>query len=758
MTRFVLHTGLNSQSNQSFSVVRINCTIFISEVPIIEPMREHFFHDLSQAIQNILNVSDEWHIDVWEDTTFAERRIDLNSNTAISIVLTSSLASPGDVAILNRKLNGQGLIDQLKSRGFQASKASLVQLTSQSSPGGTGPSSLVVGLCSAAGMLTGLVLLFCIKRCFFSSALESRNDRLSSFLNVLSKNKGNISFDESKEGPDTNNRMLDETIASVSHGEGGTSDCQCENIVTDLANTADYSKALNDVLLLIAGLNLSVESLVDPCLRKAMHTSIQHSNKIAPHDRAAALQILNRFERDAELLDHTTDQLEEALFQQQIGEGPLTELHFLALKHICESELHDRTAVKNDTVSDAFEVTNKQTNLLATETKGDLQLVGGGVACDEPLLDVLLLLKKCDLEPSYLLRKESRKVIEENLTNRQGPMLTEHWAVLQLISSAEIDSDLSIDSKRKHLLEQRIKEGPLNANHLRAAQSLSKLGGEESGKLAKIHLSGNAEMRVLSEESMGQLVTADLVYQSEPEQHKSCIAANTVNDLVSVVDSESKDCAGVVESKESFFIDMIGGLEVCSTLLTSEEKSVLQRMELRAKTARIRQSLPEWVTNGLAPPRPDPSLLVHLPSSMEKKVTDGAARHSSIREAVLISCNVRADIGFLSDFVLHPAQPKPSVQHEILDSLFFGEDRSLGIVIDDTRQSTGWQAALIDEHVCHDPGLSQTQLTGVSAVLAMLSNAFSQCLSCCQSVLSVLGTCCSVVFYLPCHNQQSRTS
>jgi hypothetical protein len=713
-------------------------------------MLGHYILNLSQAIEDILNLSDEWDIDVWEDTSSTERRISMNSNLAVTIVLTSFFASPDDVAMINRKLNGQDFIDQLKSRGFKASKASL-PLTTSISTGDIGPSSLVIGVCSAAGILTGLVLLFCMKKCFFPSSMDrSRMDKL--FGTVLSKIYINSSIDESFKL--SGNEMVDETIATVSGG--GASDCN--NMVTELAthpflverhcmdqiNTADYSKALEDILQLFAGLNISIKSFVDPSLRKEIQASIQHSSKITPHDRAAVLQIISKFEFDANLLVHTTDQSP----QQQTDEGPLTELHFLALKLICESEIHDRTAVNDDTVPDVVEVANKKTDIIATQ--GDLDIVEGRVACDKSLLDVLLLLKKCDLEPSYLLQKESRKLIEENLTHQQGPLLTEHLAVLQLLSKAEIDSDLSMDSERKHLLEQRIKEGPLDANHLWAAQSLSKLERGESSlcELAKMDLSGQLGTRIQPEENISQLGAADLASQAESEQHELCIVAHPVSDLVSVVESGVGTAA--MESQAPFFIDMIGGLEVRSSLLTRAEKSALQQMELRAKTAKIRQSLPEWVRNGLAPPRPGPVSLVPPPAVMEKKVIEGAESHPSSMEAVLISCDVRADIGFLSDFMLPAAS---SVQHEILESLFFGEEGNMGIVIGDTQQSAGRQAALFDEQ---GPELLPTPQSGVRAVLAWLSSVFAQSLTCC--VRAVLGTCCSLESYQPCYGQRSLPS
>ena len=514
-------------------MTRIIFIIYLSDVPKIEPEQGQFFDNLRQAIKDILNLSDEWHIEVWKDYSSSERRVGLNNNIAVNILLTSSLAGPGDIAMLEEKLDRQEFMEQLQSKGFKASKAS-PQLTST---GYVGLSSFVVGVCSAAGVMTGLVLLFCTRRFFFSTALNEyikggKND------NVLSENEVDSSLDESLKEPDK--EIADETITSAA---GDTSDCNLDCIVTEMAsrpslferqsmdqiNSADYSKALEDVLQLISGLGISIKSFFDPCLRKEIQASIQHSNEITPHDQAAVLQIIRTLEGDTKSLIHSTEQKDFS--QHQIGEGPLTELHFLAMKLIFESEIQDSIAVNGNKTADLFEIPKKSTNFVASQSASEI--VGGGVACDKPLVDILLLLKKCDLEPSYLLQKESRKLIEDNLTNRKEPLLAEHFAVLQLLSKAEIDSDLSIDSLRKRLLEKRIKEGPLNADHLWAAQSLSKLERDESCELVRMGHLGPAEtiLKVQLKEIISQQGTADLVHQAEPVQHKSCILNQMTNEL-----------------------------------------------------------------------------------------------------------------------------------------------------------------------------------------------------------------------------------
>ncbi len=62
-------------------------------------------------------------------------------------------------------------------------------------------------------------------------------------------------------------------------------------------------------------------------------------------------------------------------------------------------------------------------------------------------------------------------------------------------------------------------------------------------------------------------------------------------------------------------LTQIFGVEVKSTQPTKQEKAALQLMELRAKTASIKKSLPDWVKDGLVPPKRHPS----PPAAVETK-------------------------------------------------------------------------------------------------------------------------------------------
>jgi hypothetical protein len=120
-----------------------------------------------------------------------------------------------------------------------------------------------------------------------------------------------------------------------------------------------------------------------------------------------------------------------------------------------------------------------------------------------------------------------------------------------------------------------------------------------------------------------------------------------------------------------FFKDLISWLEVPSSLLSDKEKSALQLIELRAKAARIQQSLPDWVRNGLVPPRRNPSPpATSLGQQLVIAERDGV--HHPTRDALHTkSCHVRADIGFLSG-LQQPAAARGQPQQDSIEKLLFG--------------------------------------------------------------------------------------
>ena len=496
-------------------------------------------------------------------------------------------------------------------------------------------------------------------------------------------------------------------------------------IMTDPISEADYSKEFEDVLELMARLAISIKSLMDPLLRKNVEESVQHTN-VTRYDRAAALQLTSKIEVDDKFLVHTPDRMQ--LLQQRIIDGPLTENHFLVLKLLCEPEV--QIAVNEDKALVSPEAASQQA--IQSTSHSDSEISEDKASCDKPLLDVLMLLKKCDLEPSYLVQNETRKVIEDNLSNRQGPLPAEHLAVMQLISKAEIESGLFMDSRRKSLLEKRIKEGPLNAAHLNAVPSLRQVDG---GNLPQI---GHIPIVPVKAGEVGQLNAAGLDHELEVKQHESFKVSNSVG----AVAAGHGDLAQ--EIRAPFFMDTISGLEVKTSLLSREEKSALQLMELRAKTARIRQSLPEWVKNGLVPPRLNrkPSPPAHALAESLAYVADWNAGNG----AVQISCSVQADLGFLKDFIPTAAQAR--LQQDALEGLFLKNvEQKVDIATDEQQLVPGWQVGPSEEVVL-GPGISPTPPLRIGSSLAWFSSYFAQCVSC--FLRAVLGACSSGLGCLIC--------
>jgi hypothetical protein len=124
------------------------------------------------------------------------------------------------------------------------------------------PSLLVVGLCSAAGALTSLSLLFCLARRY----LGITKDHSSMYA------KSGTCLDENLV------KCNLELSADVLGKENADKNCDttCPNQISE----ADYSKEFEDVLELMARLAINIKSLVDPLLRKDLEATVQHSNEL----------------------------------------------------------------------------------------------------------------------------------------------------------------------------------------------------------------------------------------------------------------------------------------------------------------------------------------------------------------------------------------------------------------------------------------------------------------------------------------------
>jgi hypothetical protein len=693
MIFLIFSSGPDSSTNvpaTSQIEINLNVTLYMSGVPSSPLERIQYVKDFESAVILILSISADWHFKVIDLSI--SRRLGLLSETEMCLVFTSSSADAAAVTSLRNKLASQSFFDALKGLGFLAS-TSRQQPINISTGRNEMQSAIIIGVSLPFGIFTVLLFL-----CVYLRISPHR---------MLSKTEGRAgSVDNDRTGTawDTKEVTMSENyIRDSNHAYSElASSFLVEKVGKAGINEADYSIEIEEVLLLFAELGIRIKSLLDACSRKDIETYIEHSNEISAHNRAAMLQLLSKIEIEEELTILTHDRIE--ILQRRMKEGPLTENHSVILKLICESEREDATV--NASSIEAMEVTDGRVadkpakSCLSRLLANEAEIKETRVSSNTPLLELLMLLKRCDLEPSYLLRSESRKVIEDSLTSRQGQLLPEHLAVLQLISKAEIDSDLSVDPARRLLLETRIRQGPLDAEHLSAAQLLAQT--EEAGKIEGL-LAFQASHTLHQDVETGP---QNSTVQKDLREHTTLYAEVVLAELnLATTPSPSGAVATGRRHVAPNFKDLIAGLETPSSLLSHEEKSALQLIELRAKTARIKQGLPDWVKKGLVPPRRNrspPAIRLEQQLASHTVGRDSCAT----RDALQISCDVRADIGFLSSN-LQPASPiRPG--RDSIERLLFGEERRVeAFSCRDDRSTPGLQAEAQASAPLPDEGLER---------------------------------------------------
>ncbi len=145
-------------------IAQLKIMLILSDVPTTVPEQVEYFNNLKQAIRSILTIDMDWKVNISVADASLERVLGMTSNIVVSVTFLCLSAGPGDISTLQSKLDSPKFLDQLNFMGFKASKAGL-QSTDTSNQA---PSPLVVGLCSAEGGLTCLVMLLFLARHFFS--------------------------------------------------------------------------------------------------------------------------------------------------------------------------------------------------------------------------------------------------------------------------------------------------------------------------------------------------------------------------------------------------------------------------------------------------------------------------------------------------------------------------------------------------------------------------------------------------------------
>jgi hypothetical protein len=518
---------VSSGQNESSSI-HINITLFISEIPILQSDQIKYFYNLKSAIRNFLNLSSQWEIfsEVIDMDTSTARRSGQYSNFWVNIIFSSAFVGPQDSDQLRRKLDSVGFLNALNAMGFKASRYSVPSIQDDSGSN-LASSSVVIAVCSVFGFVLGVAVLGFLRR------LRARNkDRTQ------------------------------------------TADCKGKMLGENKKSGKDYSKEYDEVLQLLSRLQISVSWLVDAYLRQALEARIEASEEISAYDRAAALQLLGGIELDEDLADQSSDR--KTLLEQRITRGPFMEIHLRILKQICRTDTLEILFPKSGNSHDficAPDESCKPTSEMSTMGEFGLSDSYPTAAPPRPLQDVLFLLKTCDLDPSDLMQKESRSLMEEILITRQGPLQAVHLAVLQLLSKAEIDSDLSIGTERKRLLEKRIGTGPLSADHLSALRALRMLGSEELSHGASVYPSLIPETGASSASSHMSAVVLDhgagVVQQQQASEIYSCDAVFS-----------PRDSAEMSEARR--FMDKIYRDQSSLILFGGEEKSALLQVSSTA--------------------------------------------------------------------------------------------------------------------------------------------------------------------------------
>jgi hypothetical protein len=448
---------------------------------------------------------------------------------------------------------------------------------------------------------------------------------------------------------------------------------------TKWSEVSPYSKELDDITGLISRTKLSIHSFTDSERLQLLEQRPQESNEdeieVSEVDRAAISQLIRRASFELQDGRALQSDLKGETTESKMPDGPLTEDHWLVLKLMCQQYENVDFGeggwglMMNDGKLQPADVSRLNQKPVANENSADqpvnictisepnsnagsLSEASGvnSLQKDNSLAEILMLLNKCDLVPSYLLHKDTRRIIEDCLGRREDALEDEHLAVLQLLSKAEIDSDLSVcpDPSRRRLLEQRLHDGPLRPRHLAAVQELTRLRASLQGdgllQSNETLLQEVVDSNVPAFDSAPPQLSETSIRADDGDLKTTRLQMQAPMDLIGPDDTAPELRARINPSMPGTPSIMIEPLSVRRVpLLSREDKEALELVELLENTAKIRRSLPEWVRSGLLPP-PRTAANPKLQSTGDK-------------DAVVISCNVTADVVFLND-ALHVSRAK----------------------------------------------------------------------------------------------------
>jgi hypothetical protein len=460
-------------------------------------------------------------------------------------------------------------------------------------------------------------------------------------------------------------------------------------------DSAFYANEIDDILQIMARAEIGIENILNEKLKRQLKSKLSGPNKLSLDDCAAILQMIAFMELDvqasAQILNADGLHKNTSPMKVSVQEGPLTRNHLQVFRLLCTPDLHlehagpDQMHAPLDSGDQSREsIKYKQSAALRNEAvsteSGDLDSEQ-----DIAVIKIVKLLDKYELQPSYLLHRECRDVLEGNLVNRQrqGPLSSEQLAILQLLSKAEIDSGTAPTSERKRLLEKRLRQGPLSSSDLGV---LAELANYDPKDFLPDRDSLWAEAPAGAERVVAETPTERTAAPPfESTDHKREDGTQTVSPGTesrahpeekspdgNAPEDASSPIAQPRRSRASVSDDSFPGQATRISLLSMEEKARVQQLELRLKTDRILQAIPEWVRQGLLPPPRQPE--APSPGSLPPPAGGGGGGGGDSQSPpgpstsmggvhsdrpVLISSSMCADLGFLVSLDQPTAPAKP---------------------------------------------------------------------------------------------------
>jgi hypothetical protein len=674
----------------------LNITIFISNIPVMVQQRTIFFSSLQSAILTILGPNSPWQIKLVSIDAAARRSISQGSEK-ISIIFSSPNVRAEEINHLESIVLSQQLCIDLMRFGFVASQeivsftnhgdsynqsesyitSTNSDLTQASNKDVSNHISMIVGATLGAICAVGVLLYVLYRR----SRLKAEGKSHSGSLEVITSEAALTAFklNLDRDVAQCHSSYTPDKLKMVPVSEGYESSSQSDMLHDPMAGAtvadtrkltkwnevSPYSKELDDIAGLISRTKISIRSFADPTrlqlLEARLHEHNEDEIELSEMDRAAISQLIRRASFELQDGRALASDLRGETTESKMPNGPLTEGHWLVLKLmgwgliIDDGKLQpvdvsrlNRKPVAN--INSADQPANVY-SISEPASKADLLLGASGVnpvQNDNSLAEILMLLNKCDLLPSYLLHKDTRRIIEDCLGRRKEALEDEHLAVLQLLSKAELD-DLSVcpDLSRRRLLQQRVHEGPLRPRHLAAVQELARLRASLQGDGL---LQSNATLLQDQVDSNVQVVHSShsLLSETSIRANDNDLKTTRLQTQVSVDLIGPDDTSPELRARINRTMPGEQSIEPMSVrrvpLLSREDKeAALELLELLENTAKIRRSLPEWVRGGLLPP-PSTAANPQLPSTGDK-------------DAAVITCNVTADVVFLDD-ALHVSRAK----------------------------------------------------------------------------------------------------